>query len=127
VVRYTKKDIFIMESIDKQTVKHIALLSRIRLDDRELESYAARLTTILIYISKLNEIDTKDIQPTTHPLASLKNVFRKDILRKSLAVDEALKNAPAGEDGFFKVPQIIEPHGRAPGPYPESRREAGDK
>ena len=97
-----------MKLIDKQTVKHVALLSRLKLDDKELELYSRQLAAILSYISKLNEIDTKNVQPTTHPLTSLRNVFRKDILKKSLTADDALRNAPAKEDGFFKVPQVIE-------------------
>jgi aspartyl-tRNA(Asn)/glutamyl-tRNA(Gln) amidotransferase subunit C len=111
-----------MKLIDKQTVKHVALLSRLKLDDKELELYSGQLAAILSYISKLNEIDTKDTQPTTHPLATLKNVFRKDNLKKSLAALDALKNAPAKEDGFFKVPQVIESLGKYSGLYPERRR-----
>ena len=97
-----------MKLIDKQTVKHVALLSRLKLDDKELELYSGQLAAILSYISKLNEIDTQNVQPTTHPLAGLKNVFRKDILKESLSADAALKNAPDKADGFFKVPQVIE-------------------
>jgi len=94
--------------IDKKVVKHVALLSRLELDDKDLELYSSQLAAILSYINKLDEIDTKDVQPTSHPLSSLKNVFRKDILKKSLDMDEVLKNAPAREGDFFKVPQVIE-------------------
>lgn len=94
--------------IDKKTVRHVALLSRLELGDKDLELYSTQLAAILSYISKLNEIDTKDVHPTSHPLSSLKNVFRKDILKKSLEAEDALKNAPAREGGFFKVPQVIE-------------------
>ena len=64
--------------------------------------------SILQYISKLNEIDTKDVLPTSHPLTTLKNVYRKDILKPSLKVEEALQNAPSKDGDFFRVPQIIE-------------------
>jgi len=67
-----------------------------------------QLTSILSYIDKLNEIDTKDVQPTSHALSTLKNVFRKDILGHSLSADDALKNAPSKDGDFFRVPQIIE-------------------
>ena len=97
-----------MQIIDKKTVKHVALLSRLSLSDKELEIYSKQLEAILSYIDKLNQIDTKDVHPTSHPLSTLKNVFRKDILKSSLATEDALKNAPSKEDGFFKVPQIIE-------------------
>ena len=94
--------------IDKKTVQHVALLSRLELDEKESEAYSGQLAAILSYINKLNEIDTKDVHPTSHPLATLKNVFRKDILKKSLQLDEVLKNAPSKEGDSFKVPQVIE-------------------
>ena len=94
--------------IYKKEVKHVALLSRLELDDKELEIHSKQLASILSYISKLNEVDVKSTQPTSHPLATLKNVFRKDALKRSLEPEEALKNAPAKEGDFFKVPQVIE-------------------
>ncbi|MDD3905344.1 MAG: Asp-tRNA(Asn)/Glu-tRNA(Gln) amidotransferase subunit GatC [Candidatus Omnitrophica bacterium] len=97
-----------MKTIDAKVVKHVAHLGRLELDDKELELYSGQLASILTYISKLNEIDTKDVVPTSHALATLKNVFRKDVLRQSLTPDEALANAPSRDDDFFKVPQIIE-------------------
>jgi len=95
-------------AIDKKDVKHVALLSRLELDEKDLDVYSKQLAAILSYISKLNEIDTKDVHPTSHPLTTLKNVFRKDLLKSSLDPQEALKNAPSKEGDFFKVPQIIE-------------------
>ena len=97
-----------MSAIDKETVKHVAILSRLALDDSEIAAYSGQLAAILTYISKLNELDTEDTPPTSHALSTLKNVFRKDIVKPSLSVEEALKNAPAKEGNFFKVPQIIE-------------------
>jgi aspartyl-tRNA(Asn)/glutamyl-tRNA(Gln) amidotransferase subunit C len=95
-------------SIDKKLVKHVAFLSRLELDEKESELYSKQLASILSYISKLNEIDTRDVRPTSHPLTTLKNVFRRDTLKKSLDVEAVLKNAPSKEGDFFKVPQVIE-------------------
>ncbi len=94
--------------IDNQTVKRVALLSRLSLSDAELALYVRQLASILSYIDKLNEVDIKDVQPTSHALPTLKNVFRKDILKPSLKTEDALKNAPSKEGAFFKVPKIIE-------------------
>ena len=102
-----------MQSIDKDVVSHVAFLSRISLNPEELTLYSTQLASILAYINKLNELDTKDTPPTSHALADLKNRFRKDILKASLPQEEALKNAPASEDGFFKVPQVIDPSAKA--------------
>jgi len=96
------------KSIDKDTVKHVALLSRLALSEKELETYSSQLEAILSYINKLNEIETTNIVPTSHAIAALKNVFRKDILKPSLGEDDVLANAPAREGNFFKVPQIID-------------------
>ncbi len=97
-----------MKSIDKETVKQVALLSRLELDAKEVDLYAGQLASILSYISKLNEVNTENVQPTTHPLSTLKNVFRKDVLKQSARVEDVLRNAPAKERDFFRVPQVIE-------------------
>jgi aspartyl/glutamyl-tRNA(Asn/Gln) amidotransferase C subunit len=97
-----------MSSIDKATVKHVALLSRLALDESETAAYSSQLEAILRYISKLNELDTKDTPPTSHALSTLKNVFRKDAVKPSLGVEDVLRNAPAKDGDFFKVPQVIE-------------------
>ena len=102
-----------MSTLDKDTVRHVALLSRLSLNDEEVGAYCSQLASILSYISKLNEIDTRDTLPTSHAVSGLKNVFRPDTPAArggmpSLSVDEALENAPAREGDFFKVPQIIE-------------------
>ena len=97
-----------MSAIDKKVVQHVALLSRLSLDEKELELYSKQLASILSYISKLNELDTKDVTPTSHPLSTLKNVFRNDVRKASLPVEDVLANAPSREDEFFKVPQVIE-------------------
>ena len=94
--------------IDKKTVTKVALLSRLELDEKESGLYSTQLAAILSYIDKLNEVDTKSVLPTSHVLPNLKNVFRKDSLKKSLDAADVLSNAPSKEGDFFKVPQVIE-------------------
>ena len=94
--------------IDKKIVQHVALLSRLRLNEEELKLYSRQLASILSYIDKLNEIDTSNTPPTTHTLGALKNVFRKDEAKPSLADHEALNGAPEKKEGFFKIPKVIE-------------------
>jgi len=93
-------------SISKEQVKHIAKLARIKLKDEEVESYTKDLGSILNYIEKLNELDTSDVEPLTHPVEN-KNVFREDVLEKSVDREDTLKNAPQKDDKFFKVPKVI--------------------
>ena len=94
--------------IDKKKMANVAILSRLELDEKESALYSGQLASILSYIGKLNEVETKDVLPTSHVLPNLKNVFRKDILKDSLGVDDVLSNAPQKNGDFFKVPQIIE-------------------
>jgi len=94
--------------IDKEIVRRVAVLSRLSLSDDELLEYSSQLAIILDYISKLNEIDTSDVPPTSHALSALKNVYRMDLLKPSLKTEEALRNAPSKDGDFFKVPQVIE-------------------
>jgi aspartyl-tRNA(Asn)/glutamyl-tRNA(Gln) amidotransferase subunit C len=94
-------------AISKDTVKYVAHLARIELAPKELEKLSQQLKDILDFIDKLKKIDIKDINPTSHILP-INNVFRDDILRKSLSSDKALENAPQEEKGFFGVPKIIE-------------------
>jgi len=93
--------------ISTNEVRHIAMLSRLELDDKELSIYQDQLSRILEYVEKLSEIDTREIEPTSHVI-ELSNVFREDEVIKSLSREEALKNAPQSTDKFFRVPKIIE-------------------
>jgi len=94
--------------IDDKTIRHVAKLSRISLTDEEIDLYRRQIADVLEYINKLNELDTAKTPPTSHPLDSLRNVFRKDSAGKSLAAEDALRNAPRTKGDFFSVPGIIE-------------------
>jgi len=96
-----------MGKIDRETVRHVALLARLELSEEELEQFAHELGDILDYVAKLNELDTTDVPPTSHSLP-LANVMRDDVVKPSLPKEEALANAPDAEDGCFKVPQVIQ-------------------
>ncbi|MBF0466556.1 MAG: Asp-tRNA(Asn)/Glu-tRNA(Gln) amidotransferase subunit GatC [Nitrospirae bacterium] len=88
-------------------VKHIAALSRLKLDASELETLGKQLSDILLYVEKLNELNTDGVEPTSHVIPVM-NVFREDIERDSLTIEDALSNAPERAGNFYKVPKIIE-------------------
>src|SRR3989338_4653191 len=111
-----------MKTIDEASVKHVALLSRLALDESELKLYSRQLASILSYINKLNEIDTKDVLPTSHVLSSLQDVDRPDERKDSLEVKDVLANAPDKDGDFFKIPKVIESLGKSSGFDPEPRR-----
>jgi len=88
-------------------VKYIAKLARLALSNEEITLFGGQLSDILNYISKLSEVDTENIEPTSH-VEPLQNVEREDVVKPSLPIGEVLKNAPSKEGNFFKVPKVIE-------------------
>ena len=94
-------------AIDKNAVRHVAMLARLAMSEQELDRFTEQLNDILDYIDKLNELDTSAVEPMSHALA-LKNVFRRDEPGQPLTQDRALDNAPQQGEGFFRVPRIIE-------------------
>jgi aspartyl-tRNA(Asn)/glutamyl-tRNA(Gln) amidotransferase subunit C len=93
--------------ISERDVTHIAALSRLKLSDTEAAMFGRQLNDILSYIEKLNELDTVDIEPTSHILP-LKNVYRQDRTEAPLDREAALSNAPDKTERFYKVARIIE-------------------
>lgn len=93
--------------ISKEEIEHIAVLARLSLPEEEKELFGSQLSNILDYMEKLNELDTKGIEPTSHVL-TLSNVMRDDIPRPSIPKEDVLMNAPDHTEKFFRVPKIIE-------------------
>lgn len=93
--------------ISKEEIEHIASLARLYLSEDEKELFGSQLSSVLDYVEKLNELDTKNIEPTSHVLP-LSNVMRDDIASPSIPREDALLNAPDHTDKFFRVPKIIE-------------------
>ena len=89
-----------------EEVEHIARLARLKLTEQEKERYSVQLGQILEYMEQLSKLDLKDVPPTSHILP-LKNVFREDVVKESLPQEEALRNAPQKEGGYFKVPKAL--------------------
>jgi len=93
--------------IQRKDVEHVARLARLALTEPEIERMRTQLNGILAYIEKLNELDTADVEPTSHAVP-LVNVMRDDEPGRCLPRDEALANAPDRAGEFFRVPRIIE-------------------
>ena len=77
------------------------------MSDKELDSFTGQLDRILEYVDKLGKLDVSGLEPTSHVL-EMKNVYREDVVKKSLDASDAIKNAPAQENNLFKVPKIID-------------------
>jgi len=92
--------------ISRKEVAHIAALARLSFSEEEMELFAEQLNQILIYMEKLDEIDTTGIKPTYHAL-DLINVFREDQIKPSLSTQKLLSNAPQTDKDMVIVPRII--------------------
>ena len=96
--------------ITRADVEHVATLARLGLTEDEIEEFTGQLGVILEHAARVSALDTTDVPPTAHPLP-LVNVFRLDEVIPGLDRDEVLGQAPATEDGQFRVPPIL---GEAP-------------
>ncbi len=95
------------KELSKETIDHIAKLALLDLSEEEKVKLAKEVGDILNYFKKLDNLDTSNIKPMTHPIDGLKNVFREDIPWESLSTEDALKNAKHKKDGYFKAPRIL--------------------
>ncbi len=94
-------------SVTKKEVEKIAGLAKLKFTEKELENFTHQMNDILKYMEKLNELNTDDVQPLSHPNEAM-NVFRNDELKKSISTEEALKNAALADENYFKVPKVIQ-------------------
>jgi len=93
--------------LSRDQVRHVAMLARLGLEPGDEDFYAEQLSGILEHIDRLQQVDTDDIPPTAQ-VVEVVNQLRDDEPRPGLAQEEALSNAPAAQDGFFRVPSIQE-------------------
>ena len=88
-------------------IARVAHLARIALTDEELAAYAAQLENILEHAERVQALPTEGVEPTSHPLPVV-NAFRPDEVTGSLDRDDALAGAPEVENGYFRVPRILD-------------------
>jgi len=94
-------------SIDNDTVKHIAKLARISLDEKKISGLSKDLSSIMEFIERLNELNTEKTVPLTSIInASLRS--RNDEVLDGKIRDRILKNSPEKNEEFFVVPKVIE-------------------
>jgi len=94
-------------SVTIKEVEHIAKLAKLKFNESEKEKLRGELNKVLDYIDTLNELDLSNVPPL-ESINETENVFRDDIVKPGLTKEEALKNAPAKTENFFRVPKVIE-------------------
>jgi aspartyl-tRNA(Asn)/glutamyl-tRNA(Gln) amidotransferase subunit C len=97
-------------AITRQDVLYVAGLANLELTSEEQERMVRDLGSILDYVGRLGELDTSNVPAMTQvsPQVDVTALQREDVLTPCLPHDEAMKNAPATDGKFFKVPKVIE-------------------
>jgi aspartyl-tRNA(Asn)/glutamyl-tRNA(Gln) amidotransferase subunit C len=96
-----------MSKLSRDDVLKLAALSKLRLTEEEVEKLRSELSEILNYVEILNSVDTDTLTPT-YQVTGLTNVMRPDEVKDyGYETDDLLKNAPAIQDGQFKVRRVI--------------------
>ena len=95
-----------MMAISREDVEYVAALARLEMTEQETQEYTEQLNSILEYAAMLERLDTDNVSPTAHAVP-LHNVLREDRVGTSIAHEKALRNAPDGVEGFFRVPKIV--------------------
>lgn len=96
-----------MTKFSEQTVDKLAHLSRLEFDGKEKQEIIYDLERMLVFVSKLNELDTTDIEPLIYMNEEV-NILREDEIKQTISQNEALLNAPKKDSDYFKVPKVVE-------------------
>ena len=93
--------------IDKNTTLKIAKLTRIKIEDREIDELSAQLSSILDWVELLNEVNTNDVEPLSN-VSMAKLPLRKDEENKEDKSKDVLSNAPEKLENYFVVPKVVD-------------------
>jgi aspartyl-tRNA(Asn)/glutamyl-tRNA(Gln) amidotransferase subunit C len=91
----------------KMDIEKVARLARLELSEKEKETFQSQLDQILTHMEQLNRMDTAGVEPTSHAIP-VYNAFREDETRPSSPKEEVMAIAPEEEEGYYRVPRIIE-------------------
>ena len=94
-------------SLDKDQVRHIAMLARLKLTDDEYGESVEKLSKIVDFVDQLSQADTAGVVPMAHPLDAVQRL-RPDVVTETNERDRYQQNAAAVADGLYLVPKVIE-------------------
>lgn len=94
-------------SVDRETVKRVAHLARIAIQDDKVEKMTSELNVILGFVDQLNEVNVDGVEPMTS-VASMSLRMREDKVTDGNKAGDVVANAPLSEDHFFLVPKVVE-------------------
>ena len=93
--------------ISTREVEYVAHLARLEITEGEKEKFTSQLNDILLYIDRLNELETQGVEPMSHAIG-VTNAFREDKMIGSIGTEQSLANAPDSRGEFFRVPKVID-------------------
>lgn len=93
--------------ISDETIEYVGILAKLELSGQEKEQAKKDMASMLDYIDKLNELDTKGVEPMSH-VFPVNNVFREDVVTNGDDRDNILKNAPEEKKRMFNVPKTFD-------------------
>ncbi len=94
-------------SVDKDTVRRIARLARLALEEERVKPMVQELNAILAWVEKLKEVNVEGVAPLTS-VVEQRLKMREDVVTEGDNADALMANAPGGEDHFFVVPKVVE-------------------
>lgn len=94
-------------SIDRDTVKKVAGLARLRMNDEQLDKHTPEINNILKFIEQLDEVNTDNVEPLAN-VARIDLKCRPDTVTDGGYAQDVLKNAPEAVEGYFAVPKVVE-------------------
>ncbi len=93
--------------IDKETLNKIAHLSRLEIDEKDVDKMIQDMNNIVAFVEKLNEVNTDGVEPLTTMSLEV-NALREDIAKSDLTHLQVLQNAPKKDSDYFRVPKVLE-------------------
>jgi len=94
-------------SINKDQIKYLSLLSRMDIQESEINDVEEKLTKIIDFVDQLQSIDTDEIEPMAHPLNQSQRLRADKVVEENFR-DKIQKNAKSTERGMYIVPKVIE-------------------
>jgi aspartyl-tRNA(Asn)/glutamyl-tRNA(Gln) amidotransferase subunit C len=93
--------------INKETLQKIAHLARLNLEEKDTEKMLQDINGMIHFVEKLKEVNTEGVEPLT-TMSHEVNALRDDVIRPHIDREQALRNAPARDDAYFRVPKVLE-------------------
>ncbi len=92
--------------VDKELIKHVAEIARLKLSEKEVDGFVKDFKDILDNFSVIDKCDVKGLKPSFQPV-EIKNFMRDDLVENSFTQEDALSNTEHKKDGYFKGPRAV--------------------